>query len=357
MTAGRLSRLSELAREAGMDAVIVTDPVNVRWLTGFAGMHCSLCIGEDRPLYLASLLYVEDARAAMDGAIAVEPYTGKMFASLAERWNGFAGRRVGYEEDVLTCSQRDALAAAAPDAALVPAGSLISGLRMKKDPADIAAITRAQRIAEAALGEVFGLFREGVAERELAAELDYRMRLAGSERPAFETIVAFGPHTSMPHAVPCGRRLAAGDAVLVDLGAVCDGYASDMTRTAVFGEPDPEFARVYGTVLRAQEAALAGITAGMACAAADALARDVIEAAGWGDRFVHSLGHGVGMEVHERPRLAKTDDTVLETGMVVTVEPGIYLPGRFGVRIEDLVVVTDSGCVNLTRAPSDLVRL
>ena len=355
MTGASPDRFESVIADAGVPALVVTDRTAIRFLTGFDGEYGVLCIGGEAPVYFANSLYIESARTRIAPPVEVRGYTGDMFAAPALLGDAFQGGRIGYEADDLTCQRRDKLAEVFPDAELVPVTGVTGSLRRHKSPGEISAITRAQRIAETVFSEVSGMLREGVREREIAAEIDYRMRLAGAERSAFDTIVAFGPHTSMPHAVPGDRRLARGEAVLIDMGAVCDGYASDMTRTIHFGEPEPEFTEVYGTVLRAQETALAGLRAGISCAEADRLARTVIDDAGYGEYFTHSLGHGVGLDVHEPPRLAATTDDTLETGMVITVEPGIYLPGRFGVRIEDLAVITGDGCENLTRAPKDLM--
>jgi Xaa-Pro aminopeptidase len=261
------------------------------------------------------------------------------------------------EGDAVTCSFlarfRESVAGAEP----VPSEGMVEEFRERKQPAEIEAITRAQRIAEKVLHETFSLVREGVEERELANEIDYRFRKAGGERPSFDTIVASGPNTSKPHAIPSARKIRLGDFVLFDMGTVVDGYASDMTRTVVLGKADARQREIYTAVLEAQNAAIEGISAGMKCADADRLAREVIEKAGYGREFVHSLGHGVGLEVHESPRLSARSEAVLKPDSVVTVEPGIYIPDWGGVRIEDMVAITGKGCVNLTLMPKELMEL
>ena len=355
MTDASSDRFDSVIADADVPALVITGRTAIRFLTGFDGEYGVLCLGGEAPVYFANSLYIESARTRIASPVEVREYTGDMFAAAALLEGVFQGGRIGFEADDLTCQRRDKLAAAFPDAELVPVTGATGSLRRRKDPDEISAITSAQRIAETVFAEVSGILREGVREREIAAEIDYRMRLSGAERPSFDTIVAFGPHTSMPHAVPGDRRLARGEAVLIDMGAIYDGYASDMTRTIHFGESGPKYNEVYGTVLQSQMAALAGIRAGISCDEADRLARTVIDDAGYGAYFTHSLGHGVGLEVHELPRLAAKADDILEAGMVVTVEPGIYLPGRFGVRIEDLVVVTAGGCENLTHTPKDMM--
>jgi len=352
-----VQRLREILRGKNLDSILIGSRANVRYTTGFTGDYGFAAVGLLEPHFFTSPLYSEHARCTVGEPFSVVEVESGVFRAMAELGKAFWGRRVGYEADVVTCSAFEKLKAAFGGVELVPTTGIVEELRSVKNPGEISSISGAQRIAEEVLEEVLELLKEGVRERELALEIDYRFRKKGGERPAFDTIAAFGENSSKPHALPADRRLRRGDIVLIDMGTVVDGYASDMTRTFVFGRADAETRKVYSTVLDAQEAALEGIRAGVSCAEADALARRVIERAGYGERFVHSLGHGVGLEVHEIPRLSKDSDVTLKENMVVTVEPGIYIPGWGGVRIEDMVVVGGDGCGNLTRAPKTLLEL
>jgi len=239
----------------------------------------------------------------------------------------------------------------------VPCEAIVEGIRECKEPLEIEAVKKAQRISEKVYTDVLALLREGVEEREIALEIDYRMRKLGGERSSFDTIVAFGANASMPHAVPTGRKLAAGDFVLIDMGTVVDGYSSDMTRTAVFGRADNLQRKVYHAVLAAQEEALARMKAGMETAEAYRIAFEVLDREGYAKEFVHSLGHGVGLEVHEIPRLSWRSNARLKKGSIVTVEPGVYIPGWGGVRIEDMALILDGGCENLTWTDKSLIEI
>ncbi len=241
-----------------------------------------------------------------------------------------------------------------PSAALT---DFLHTLRAVKTPDEVGRIVAAQRIAERAFCDLLEWLRPGVTEREVALELDYRMRRFGADGLSFETIAVSGPNSSMPHGVPGDRALTNGDFLTMDFGAVCDGYHSDMTRTVAIGGVTDEMRRVYDTVLRAQAAALDALRPGATTAEIDAAARDVITAAGYGEAFTHSTGHGVGLEIHEGPNLSARGAESLQPGQIVTVEPGIYLPGRFGVRIEDMACITPDGFRNLTNARKDLIIL
>ncbi len=341
--------MEDLLHEHGLSSCILSHRPNVRYVTGFPGDfgHAAFGGNGERILY-TSPLYSEQAAASAGNGFIVEEVRDDTFGAMASRGEGFWGGRVGFEADSLTVAEHERLARAFEPRELVPLSGMLDGVRTVKNGVETVAIRSAQRIAESVLAEVIGCLREGVMERDIAAEIDYRFKTRGGEGASFETIVAFGPESSKPHARPGTRKLSTGDIVLFDMGTIVEGYASDMTRTFVFGHADSVFRDRYETVLRAQEAALDGIRSGMSCADADGLARKVIENAGHGERFVHSLGHGVGLEVHEKPVLSSRSKETLETGMVVTVEPGVYFPGWGGIRIEDMAVVTDGGCENLT---------
>jgi len=343
--------------ERKVTSCILVNRTNIRYVTGFNGDFGYAAVGPRHPVLFTSPLYSEHARSIVRKPFAVEETGDETFRTMAEKGASFWGERIGFEADALTCAVYEKIRAAFATYELVPLTGLVESFRAVKSEREIRSIERAQRIAERVLGEVVGMAAEGVTERDLACEIDYRFRKHGGERSAFDTIVAFGPESSKPHAMPGGRKLKKGDIILFDMGTVVDGYASDMTRTFLFGKADAEYRSRYETVLRAREAALGEIRAGMSCPEADRLARSVIEGNGFGGKFVHSLGHGVGLDVHEAPTLSSRSKEILESGMVVTVEPGLYFPGWGGIRIEDMVAVTDGGCENLTEFDTSLVEL
>jgi Xaa-Pro aminopeptidase len=262
-------------------------------------------------------------------------------------------QRVGIEEEYLPVGAFRRLEAGAAPSEIVPVEGL-DRIRWQKSPEEIETIRRAAAVADAAFADVLPLIRPGAVERDIAVELELRMRRRGAERMAFDIIVASGPRAALPHGVASDRVIGPGEFVTVDFGAVVGGYCSDCTRTVVTAPATDRHREIYDVVLRAQTAALAGMWPGMTGREADALARSVIAGAGHGDAFGHSLGHGVGLAIHEGPTLSPREEAVLQPGAVVTVEPGIYLPGWGGVRIEDLVVITGTGCENLTGSPKTL---
>jgi Xaa-Pro aminopeptidase len=257
-------------------------------------------------------------------------------------------RRAGFEDETVTVGRRHALGRAAEAVEWVGVGEALNLLRVRKSPEEIATLKRAAAVAERAWERVRGRLVPGVSERDMAIELEYAMRQEGATGPSFETIVASGPRGALPHGVASDRRIAEGDVVVVDWGCVFEGYCSDQTISVMVGDVGDEARRVYDVVFAAQSAALARLAPGAALREVDAAARDLIAAAGYGDYFGHGLGHGVGLEVHEAPRVAATSEAVAEAGMVVTIEPGVYLPGRFGVRLEDTVAVTADGYERIT---------
>jgi Xaa-Pro aminopeptidase len=356
-TMARADRLAERARERELDALLVTDLVNLRWLTGFTGSNGLALVGtgEDGPrVFLTDFRYLTQSAEQLDEGwerrIAPE-----ILEAVAEALPAGRAYRLGFDDAHLSVKDHAKLRDRVSDQVeLVPAGGLVEGLRSIKDAEEIDRIRAASKLADAALEEVLGRGLVGRTERDVALDLEMTMRRMGAEAASFPPIVAAGEHSALPHASPRDAEIPAGTLVTIDWGAQLDGYASDCTRTYATGEPDARDAEVYATVQHAQEEALAAIRAGASARDVDAVARDIITAAGHGEHFGHGLGHGVGAEVHEGPRLSQRSDATLEAGQVVTVEPGIYVPGAIGVRIEDLVVVTDEGAEVLTGLPKHL---
>ncbi|MFN8159766.1 MAG: aminopeptidase P family protein [Solirubrobacterales bacterium] len=347
--APRGARLAERVGERGLDLLLVTELVNVRYLTGFGGTNGACVCGPSARAFLTDFRYTERAAEEVEGwdVVTVE---GDWLAGVAERLSG----RVGFEDDHLSVRTLGRLEKAAGEGTeLVAAGGEVEGLRRVKEPAELGAIAAAAELAD----EIYRWSLErglgGRTEADIAAAAQARMRELGAE-PSFPPIVAGGPNGALPHAEPGQREIRTGDLVVFDMGAELEGYCSDCTRTFAVGEPSSAAREVYELVAAAQAAGLEALAPGAECREVDAVAREVIEAAGHGDRFGHGLGHGVGMEVHEAPRLGPRSDDVLQSGDVVTVEPGVYLPGELGVRIEDLVALTAEGPRNLSALPKRL---
>ncbi|MCL6581793.1 MAG: Xaa-Pro peptidase family protein [Firmicutes bacterium] len=339
-------------------AFVVASPENRRYVTGFTGSSGAAVITGDRAVFVTDFRYVDQAHLECPGWEVVR-HGPVMADTLAEMLRGLDVKTVGFEREQATYAFYDELAVRLRDKGieLIPVGPVVERVREIKEEDEIALIRAAADIADRALGEVIHLIRPGIAERDIALEVEYRMRKLGADGAAFPTIVASGPRAALPHGRASDKTLAAGELVTVDMGAVVRGYCSDLTRTFIIGPLGAEEERVYRLVLEAQEKALAAIRPGMTGREADAVARDVIVAAGHGEHFGHGLGHAVGLAVHESPRLSPTSDRVLEAGHVVTVEPGVYVSGWGGVRIEDLVVLRAGEVEVLSRFPKKLMVL
>lgn len=351
--AARAPRVVEAFDAAGIDALLVTRLVDVRYLTGFTGSAALLLVTPD------GLTFVTDGRYAEQSAdqLAVAGVDARIEISNTEQRQLLAAAaagvaRLGLQADAVTWAQQRGYATDwFPSAELVPTTGIVETLRLVKDAGEVARIEAAALVADAALASVRPLLAEGITERDFALALDTEIRRLGAEGNSFETIVGSGPNGAKPHARPGERRIEPGDLVVLDFGAVVDGYCSDMTRTVCVGEPSPTQARMLDVVLASQQAGVDAVRAGATAAEVDKACRDLIAEAGWADAFVHSTGHGVGLEIHEAPRVSGASDATLATGFVVTVEPGVYLPEHGGVRIEDTVVVTPDGCRALTHTP------
>jgi Xaa-Pro aminopeptidase len=349
---GRRRRLRALLAERHLDGVLISSLVNVRYLTGFVGSNAGLLVPSDPdvPAVLATDgRYAEAAAAACpDVELLVERDTSPALAALA----GSRGLlRVAYESHHLTVDAFRAVQDADRSLELVSSARAVESLRAVKDAGEVASLRAACAAADAAFAALLPTIRPGVTELTIAATLEDLMRAHGSEGPSFDTIVATGPSSAVPHHHPTSLAVARGDFVKLDFGAGGDGYHSDMTRTVVVGEPQAWQREVYDVVALAQQAGVDAVADGVATADVDTVSRGVVEAAGYGERFLHGLGHGVGLEIHEAPALGTGSPGTLRTDMVVTVEPGVYLAGRGGVRIEDTLVVTVPG------APAERITL
>jgi Xaa-Pro aminopeptidase len=351
---GRAERLTDAIEAAGIDVLLVTDLVNVGYLTGYSGSNGIAVIGPRTRTFVTDFRYVEQAADEVHPSFERLRASLDLLDSLSEALPDGA-LRLGFEEAHMSVRQHRRLRELLPGRVeLVGTAGIVEGLRAVKEPEEIERIRAATVLADAAFERLIRDGLVGRTERELAIALEYDMRERGAE-PGFETIVAAGPHGALPHAQPREVPIKVGQLVVIDWGAELDGYCSDCTRTVATGDPGNDAREAYELVLEAQLAALAAIRAGEAGRAVDGVAREIIAEGGHGEHFGHGLGHGVGRAVHEAPRLSQRSEDELVAGNIVTVEPGVYLPGRFGVRIEDLVAVTDDGCEILTSVPKRLI--
>jgi Xaa-Pro aminopeptidase len=346
---GRGERLEALLGEAELDRFLVTELTNVRYLTGFTGTNGACICGPGVRLFLTDFRYTERAAAEVEGW-ETETLAGDWTAGIAERLDG----RVGFEDDQMSVRLLGKLKEKLGEGTeMVAAGGKVEDLRRVKDPEELGAIKEAAKLADEVLRWMLEQGLAGRRERDVARATEARIRELGGD-PSFPAIVAAGPNGALPHAEPGEREIGRGELVVFDMGAKLDGYCSDGTRTFATGDLGEEGGAVYEVVRQAQAAALETIRAGIKGEDADTAARKVIDDAGYGEAFGHALGHGVGLEVHEGPRLSQRSEDLLAPGEVVTVEPGVYLPGKLGVRIEDLVVVAEDGLRNLSSLPKEL---
>lgn len=355
--ASRLERVRARLDALGLDALLVTAPPNRRWVSGFTGSEGTVLVSGQTARIAIDGRYTEQAATQCPQFEAVHSTRGAPWEQAAAVLAGLGGLRVGFEPTSLTYAEYEAWThaiAALPSAdrpALVPAADAVEAMRAVKEPAELTALAAAVRIADEAFLAAAAEAHEGMTERDLAWAVQRHAMERGAEALSFPTIIAGGAWGALPHAYPRDVPLVAGHGVVMDLGVVVDGYCSDLTRTIYLGSPDARFREIYDIVLAAQEMAEERIEAGMTGREAHAIAEAVIAAAGYGDRFTHGLGHGVGLEIHESPRLRPESDDVLIDGHVLTIEPGIYIPGWGGVRIEDQCVMEQGRLRPLTAAP------
>ncbi len=348
MTRGE--RLAKLVAEKELDQFFVSELMNVRYLTGFAGTNGACLVGGEELIFFTDFRYTERAKTEVSPEWERPEAERELIPQIVARMKG----RVGFEDAKLSVRQLARLeAAASDDVEFVPAGDLVEQLRAVKEPDELKRIAAAAELSDGVYEWAIERGFVGRTERDVARAVEARIRELGAE-PSFPPIVATAENGALPHAEPGEREIGAGELVVFDMGSLLDGYCSDCTRTYATGEVEGDAREVYELVLRAQQSALEAVRSAASGKEVDAVAREMISEAGHGDRFGHGLGHGVGLEVHEAPRLAATSEDDLFEGNVVTVEPGVYMPGEFGVRIEDLVVVTADGHRNLSGLPKDL---
>ncbi|MGN0394543.1 MAG: M24 family metallopeptidase [Coprococcus sp.] len=348
-----IQRLELVRQNKETDAMLITDKYNMRYIAGYCGEGMLLYTPYSRYIITDSR-YTEQAGRECVGYECIDidgAGYGKTIAGLLSR----DIRTIGFENKSISYSSYEGIKNNIPDIDMVPLGESVDELRIIKTEEEIANIKAAEGIGDAAFSHILECIKPGISEKEIALELEYFMKKNGADGLSFDTIAASGENSSMPHAIPTDRTLRNGDFLTMDFGCIYQGYCSDMTRTVGIGSLDSMKNKVYGIVLKAQEEALKAVKPGMKCNEIDKVARDIIREAGYGDCFGHGLGHSVGLFIHENPRFSPNCDSVLEPGMVITVEPGIYISGQFGVRIEDLIVVTENGYTNLTASEKKML--
>jgi Xaa-Pro aminopeptidase len=355
MLKNRRSRLEPFFEDNRLDAILFTSLANIRYLCGFSGSDGALLLTRDESLFLCDSRYTTQAADEVCGA-EVREFSAK-FEAICSLIAEKGVRRFGIEATHMLVSDFRLLSEKLDGCELVGIGAALDSIRSRKDRAEIEALGRVAALASDSLAAVLSLLAPGVRESEFALELEIEMRRRGADSRAFDFIVASGERGAMPHGRASEKVLQAGDLVTIDFGSVKDGYHSDETVTVAVGRPSDRGREIHEIVRQAHDLAIAAVRPGIGCRAIDAVARDFIRDNGYGSYFGHGLGHGVGLEIHEKPVVSPRSDTVVEEGMVFTIEPGIYIPGFGGVRIEDTVAVTAEGCVLLTQAPKNLLEL
>lgn len=352
----RLKNLRAMMKKRNLDAVLVTKRENYMYLSGFTGTLAYLVITENDAALATDFRYIGQASGQAPLYEIIE-YRGSIINALNNEIKKKNIAKMGFEDSYVTVSNFGEYREKLEIDDFVPIGGIIGELRQVKDGEELKLIKRAVGIADDTFDHILGFIKPGVAEVELAAEMEYYMKKQGAAGPSFETIVASGKRSSLPHGVASEKRVESGDAVTLDFGALYNGYCSDITRTVFLGKPDDEMKKIYGIVLEAQMKSLEGVKKGLTGREIDSIARDHIAGSGYGDFFGHGLGHGVGLEIHEEPRLSMTGGLRMKNGMIVTVEPGIYINGLGGVRIEDMVSVRDEKPIVLTGATKEMILI
>jgi Xaa-Pro aminopeptidase len=357
MEASMADRLNKLYKELNnqkIDGLLVFKPQNRLYLSGFTGSSAVLFITEKHQFLITDFRYIEQAQKQCPEFTIVD-FKGTLFDTIKTVVEKTGAKNIGFERDFLTYIQYEVLTKQLSFATLIPTKDIVETLRVIKDQSEILKLNKAVEIADAAYKHILTYIKPGMTEIQVALELEFTMRRQGAEKAAFDIILASGQRSSLPHGVASEKVIEAGDSVTMDFGAVYQGYHSDMTRTIFIGEVTDKQREIYNIVLEAQLTGIKAIAPGKKGKEVDAAARDLIAAKGYGDNFGHGLGHGVGLEIHENPRLSLNSEDNLVSGMAVTVEPGIYLPGWGGVRIEDTTIITAAGCQVLNKTSKELI--
>ena len=354
-----MNNLQQVLKDKGNGyCALIISPENRKYFTGFDSSDGFLLVSADRAVFITDGRYIEAAEKQISACEVM--LLGKTYPQIATILNKMNCRHLLVESTRMTVSTYNSLKGVLKNISIstdTTLDTIINSLRSIKTRNEVESIIKAQRIAEKAFEHILKFIKVGVTEKEIALELDFFMLRNGGEGLSFETIAVSGANSSMPHGVPSNKKIENGDFLTLDFGTIINGYHSDMTRTVAVGFATDEMKNVYDTVLKAQNNCLENIRAGVSCKDGDEFARSVIRDCGYGQYFTHSTGHGVGVEIHEFPNLSPASDSILQVGNIVTVEPGIYIPEKFGVRIEDMALITENGCENLTNAPKNLIIL
>jgi Xaa-Pro aminopeptidase len=351
----KLERLRSSFAELNIDGLLIASSYNRRYISNFTGSAGVVLISQDKALFITDFRYVEQASKQCEGFEVVQ-HIGSIVEEVAEQAKKLGIKKLGFEQDHLTFATYSNYEKAV-EGELVPVSGVVEKLRLIKAPSEIKILKEAADIADAAFKHILDFIKPGKTELDVSNELEFFMRKAGATSSSFDIIVASGYRGALPHGVASDKLIESGELVTLDFGAYYKGYISDITRTVAVGEPKPQLKEIYDIVLEAQLRGMAGIKPGMTGKEADALTRDYITEKGYGENFGHSTGHGIGLEVHEGPSLSAKSDLILEPGMIVTVEPGIYVPGLGGVRIEDDTLITETGNETLTHSTKELIIL
>ncbi|MCR5542820.1 MAG: aminopeptidase P family protein [Eubacterium sp.] len=355
---------SQLLNDSGVSALLITDPYNLRYYTGFRGGEgYALITNKDSKVLITDSRYTEAAEKECYTGFTVRQYDTKI--SIYDIMKEYISRdkviKLGFENESISYLMYsklvDKLCGSDSQLNLEPLGDVLLVPRQIKTREEIELLREAEHIGDLAFEDILGILKPGMTELEVAAELEYSMKRHGAEGLSFDTIAASGKNSSMPHAIPSDKKLEKGDFLTMDFGCIYQGYCSDMTRTVCIGKASDEQKKIYNIVLSAQLSVLDNLKPGMMCKDVDRIARDYITAQGYGDYFGHGLGHGVGLYIHETPAFNTRDTSIVKPGMIETDEPGIYLPGKFGVRIEDMILITEDGCESLAKSPKELIEL
>ncbi len=351
----RLEKARKALQANKIDAMLITGALNRRYLSGFDGTSGVLLFGDEKAFLVTDFRYLEQAAAQAEG-FKVKRWKKDLYAALIPLIKESGWKKLGFESKHVMYADFIEMQEKLP-AVLVPVENAVEKMRMIKNDAEANTLREGAKELDRAFEHICTRIKPGITEKEIALELEIFLLKQGAEKTSFSFIVASGARGAMPHGVASNKTIESGELVTMDYGAFFSGYATDMTRTVSSGEPEPEMRRIYDLVLEAQQKAASEVKPGMKAKDLDAVARDLFDKAGYGDYFGHGLGHGVGLETHEQPVLNNQSETVLEPGMVITVEPGIYIPGRGGVRIEDMVLVGESAGEILTNSPRGLITL
>ncbi len=349
----RLEKLRKLLSEKQVDGMLITNASNRRYISGFTGTAGYILVTQENAIFITDFRYIEQAKKQAPHFEIVQ-HQGPILDTVKEQLEKIGVKTLGFEQDEVTYALYKNFEKTF-DTKLVPLSRFVESLRIVKDEVEIKSIKQAVHIADQAFTYILDIIKPGIRENEVALKLEYKMRELGAEGTSFDTIIASGYRSALPHGIASDKVIEAGELVTIDFGCIYEGYVSDMTRTVMVGKPNEKQREIYQIVLEAQLNGVKHVKAGMTGKEADALTRDIITRYGYGEYFGHGTGHGIGLDIHEEPRLSLLSEVVLQPGMMVTVEPGIYLPNFGGVRIEDDVIITETGREILNQSPKELI--